>query len=41
VPQATALAMALRERGMELPGAIFTHEQLLAAVKLAKGVAAC
>jgi energy-coupling factor transport system ATP-binding protein len=41
VPQATALAMALRERGMELPGAIFTHEQLLRAVKLAKGVAAC
>ena len=41
VPQSTALAMALRERGMELPGAIFTHEQLLAAVKLAKGVAAC
>ena len=41
VPQATALAMALRERGMELPGAIFTHEQLLAAVKRAKGVAAC
>ena len=41
VPQSTALAMALRERGMELPGAIFTHEQLLAAVKRAKGVAAC
>ena len=35
------MSMALRERGMELPGAIFTHEQLLAAVKLAKGVAAC
>ena len=41
VPQATALAMALRRRGMELPGAIFTHEQLLAAVTQAKGVAAC
>ena len=41
VPQATALAMALRERGMELPGAIFTHEQLLSAVERAKGVAAC
>ena len=41
VPQATALAMALRRRGMALPGAIFTHEQLLAAVKRAKGVAAC
>lgn len=41
VPQATALAMALRRRGMELPGAVFTHEQLLAAVERAKGVAAC
>ncbi len=41
VPQSTALAMALREKGMALPGAIFTHEQLLAAVKQAKGVGAC
>ena len=41
VPQSTALAMALRERGMALPGAIFTHEQLLQAVKEAKGVGAC
>ena len=41
VPQSTALAMALRERGMALPGAIFTHEQLLEAVKAAKGVGAC
>ena len=41
VPQATAIAMALREKGMELPEAVFTHEQLLAAVKRAKGVQAC
>ena len=41
VPQSTALAMALRKRGMALPGAIFTHEQLLEAVKAAKGVGAC
>ena len=41
VPQSTALAMALREKGLALPGAIFTHEQLLAAVKRAKGVAVC
>ena len=41
VPQSTALAMTLREKGMALPSAIFTHEQLLAAVKQAKGVGAC
>ena len=41
VPQSTALAMMLREKGMDLPGAIFTHEQLLRAVKEAKGVAVC
>ena len=41
VPQSTALAMQLREKGMALPGAIFTHEQLLRAVKEAKGAAAC
>ena len=41
VPQSTALAMALRERGMALPGAIYTHAQLLEAVKAAKGVGVC
>ena len=41
VPQATALAMALRERGLALEGAVYTHEQLLQAVLRAKGVAAC
>ena len=41
VPQSTALAMALREQGLALEGAIYTHEQLLQAVLRAKGVAAC
>ena len=37
VPQATALAMALRALGVKLPEAIYTHEQLLAAVKEVRG----
>ena len=41
VPQATSLAMALRRRGLELDGAVYTHEQLLAAILKAKEVAAC
>ena len=41
VPQSTANAMTLREKGMPLEGAIYTHEQLLSAVLKAKGVAAC
>ena len=41
VPQSTALAMALREKGLDLEGAIFTHEQLLRAVRKLKGVGAC
>ena len=41
VPQSTAIAMSLREKGMPLEGAIYTHEQLLSAVLKAKGVAAC
>ncbi|MBR1456946.1 MAG: energy-coupling factor transporter ATPase [Oscillospiraceae bacterium] len=41
VPQATAIAMALRERGVALEGAIYTHEQLLAAVLRAKGAGVC
>ena len=38
VPQAAAIAQALRERGVELPGSIYTPEQLRAAlVPLRKG----
>lgn len=37
VPQATALAMELRAQGLKLPDAIYTHEQLLAAVKEVRG----
>ena len=33
VPQATRLAMALRKEGVPLTGAIFTHAQLMAALK--------
>jgi len=38
VPQATRLAMALRAEGLALNGAIYTHEQLMQALK---GVGAC
>ena len=38
VPQATRLAMAIRAEGVPLVGAIFTHAQLMAALK---GVGAC
>ena len=41
VPQATALAMALRERGLKLEGSVFTHEQLLASVLRAKEAGVC
>lgn len=41
VPHATALAMELRRRGMELPEAIYTHDQLKAAVLKAKGAMSC
>ena len=41
VPQATAIAMALREKGIALPGAIYTHEQLLAAIRQAKEAGVC
>ena len=41
VPHATALAMELRRRGMELPEAIYTHDQLKAAVLSAKGAVSC
>ena len=33
VPQSTALAMELKKRGLPLQGAIFTHGQLMAALK--------
>ncbi|MBR3475306.1 MAG: energy-coupling factor transporter ATPase [Oscillospiraceae bacterium] len=38
VPQSTALAMALREKGVQLAGSIYTHAQLMQALK---GVGAC
>ena len=41
VPQATSIAMALHERGLVLDGAVYTHEQLLAAILKAKEAAAC
>jgi energy-coupling factor transport system ATP-binding protein len=41
VPQATSIAMALRERGLSLEGSVYTHEQLLAAIVKAKEAAAC
>ena len=41
VPKATELAMALRRRGVRLPGSIFSHEQLLAALLEAKEGAIC
>ena len=41
VPQATSIAMALRERGLELDASVYTHEQLLAAILKAKEASAC
>ena len=41
VPHAAALAMALRRKGVPLPGAIYTHEQLLDALLRIEGVGAC
>ncbi len=41
VPHATELAMELRARGVDLPGAIYTHEQLKAAIIAAKGAGVC
>ena len=41
VPQATAIAMALQEKGLALQGAVYTHEQLLKAIEAAKGATAC
>ena len=41
VPRATALAMALGAKGVELEGAIFTHEQLKAAIIKVRGASRC
>ncbi|MBQ9662917.1 MAG: energy-coupling factor transporter ATPase [Oscillospiraceae bacterium] len=41
VPKAAELAMALRRRGIELEGPVFTHEQLLRAVRRAAEVPVC
>ena len=41
VPQSTAIAMALQEKGLALQGAVYTHEQLLKAIEAAKGETAC
>ena len=41
VPQSTAIAMALQEKGLALTGAVYTHEQLLTAIEAAKGATAC
>ena len=41
VPRATALAMALRKQGLQLPEGIYTHEQLLSAVLENRGAAVC
>ena len=41
VPKATALASALRRRGIQLSGSIFTHEQLMHALRTAGEVPSC
>ena len=41
VPHATEIAMALRAHGVALPGAIYTHEQLRAAILEKKGASVC
>ena len=41
VPRAAEIAAALRRRGIPLEGAVFTHEQLLRALRRAGEVAAC
>jgi len=41
VPRATALALALKDRGIELEGSIYTHEQLKKAILDYKGVGSC
>ena len=41
VPQSTTIAMALREKGVRLEGAVYTHEQLMDTLLKAKGAGAC
>ena len=41
VPHSTAVAMELRRLGLELPGAVYTHEKLLSAVIRAGEVGKC
>ena len=41
VPKATALALALKKQGLQLPEDIYTHEQLLSAVLENRGAAVC
>lgn len=41
VPKATAIAMALKERGLDLNTPVFTHDQLVAAILRAKEAAKC
>ena len=41
VPHATALAMALKKQGLQLPEGIYTHEQLLSAILEIRGAAVC
>ena len=41
VPQASSLAMELRRQGLALPGAIYTHEQLKAAILAERGRRTC
>ena len=41
VPQCTQIALALKEKGVDLKEPVFTHERLLKAILRAKGVAAC
>ena len=41
VPKAAEIAAALRRNGIPLEGAVFTHDQLLRALRQAGEVAAC
>ena len=41
LPKATALASALKDSGLPINGAIYTHEQLLSAIHNARGSRAC
>lgn len=41
IPHAAELAIALRREGLDLPGGIYTHEQLLAAILELKEGSAC